>query len=158
MDFLWFFEEISSQASLETLSVTRECCLGHFWWKIFSSIFQLLFWTIFFAWFNQKYNNFHIICLHYHVVFTHNPPVYFKKHEIFNEIERNAWFKIGVGKLMKIFFMRNVPNNIPWLLKVFPVLPVTIFPRKTMNFSCLFMFSDHCRDFYSKRMYGGIAL
>ena len=54
MNFSWFFEEISSQASPETLSVTRECCLGHFWWKIFSSNFQLLFWVIIFAWFHQK--------------------------------------------------------------------------------------------------------
>ena len=42
--------------------------------------------------------------------------------------------------LMKIFFIRNVPNNIPWLLKVSPVMPETIFPRKTVkkhDFSCL---------------------
>ena len=35
-----------------------------------------------------------------------------KKHEIFNEIEQKTWFKIGVGKLMKIFYIRNAPNNI----------------------------------------------
>ena len=34
---------------------------------------------------------------------------------------------------MKIFFIRNVPNEIPWSLKVFPVMPVTILPRKTMK-------------------------
>ena len=34
---------------------------------------------------------------------------------------------------MKIFFMRNVPNNIPWSPKVFPVMSVTIFPRKPMK-------------------------
>ena len=41
---------------------------------------------------------------------------------------------------MKIFFIRNVPNNIPWSLKMFPVMSVTIFPRKTVKkrcFSCL---------------------
>ena len=37
-----------------------------------------------------------------------------KNHEIFNEIEQKTWFKIGVGKLMNIFFMSNVSNNIPW--------------------------------------------
>ena len=46
---------------------------------------------------------------------------------------QKLWFKIEVGKLMKIFFIRNVLNNIPWSLKVFPVMPVTIFPRKTMK-------------------------
>ena len=37
----------------------------------------------------------------------------------FDEIEQKIWFKLGVGKLMKIFFMRNVPNNISWSLGVF---------------------------------------
>ena len=58
----------------------------------------------------------------------------------FDEIMQKIWFKIGVGKLMKIFFMRNVPNNILWPLKVSPVMPETIFPRKTIKFhafSCL---------------------
>ena len=50
----WFFEEMSPEASPETLSVTRECCLRHFWWKIFSSFSQLLFWTVIFAWFHRK--------------------------------------------------------------------------------------------------------
>ena len=35
---------------------------------------------------------------------------------------------------MKVFFMRNVPNNIPWSLGVFAVTFEKIFPRKTMNF------------------------
>ena len=39
----------------------------------------------------------------------------------FDEIEQKIWFKLGVGKLMKIFFMRNVPNNISWSLGVFAV-------------------------------------
>ena len=41
---------------------------------------------------------------------------------------------------MKIFFIRNVPNNIPWSLKVFPVMSVTMFPRKPIKnhvFTCL---------------------
>ena len=33
--------------------------------------------------------------------------------EIFDEIMQKLWFKIGVGKSMKIFFIRNVPNIIP---------------------------------------------
>ena len=142
MKISWFFEEISSQASPATLSVTRECCLGHFSWKIFSSIFQLSFWTIFFAWFHQKSNDFHRFCLYYHAVAVHNHQVCFKKHEIFNEIEQKTWFKIGVGKLMKIFFMWNVPNNIPWPLKVSPVISETIFPRKPIKNACGFMFRD----------------
>ena len=51
---------------------------------------------------------------------------------------------------MKIFFMRNVPNNIPWSLKVFPVMPVTIFPRKPMKNSCFFLPVCHCGTPYSK--------
>ena len=58
MNFLWFFEEISSQTSPETLSATRECCLGHFSWKIFSSIFQLIFWIMFFAQFRWNFHAF----------------------------------------------------------------------------------------------------
>ena len=61
--------------------------------------------------------------------------------ECFDEIMQKIWFKIGVGKLMKIFFIRNVPNNIPWSLKIFPVMSVMIFPRKTIKkihvFPCL---------------------
>ena len=60
--------------------------------------------------------------------------------------------------MMKIFFIRNVPNNIPLSLKVFPVMPLAIFPRKTMIFSCVFMFSGYCRVPYSKCMQYGIAL
>ena len=48
----------------------------------------------------------------------------------FDEIMQKICFKIGVGKSMKIFFIRNVPNNIPWPLKVLPVMPVTMFPFK----------------------------
>ena len=70
--------------------------------------------------------------------------------EFFDEIMQKLWFKIGVGKLMKIFFIRNVPNNIPWSLKVFPVMPVTIFPRKTMKNSCFFLPVCHCGTLYSK--------
>ena len=55
--------------------------------------------------------------------------------EFFDKIMQKICFKIGVGKSMKIFFIRNVPNNIPWSLKVFSAMPVTIFPRKTMNIS-----------------------
>ena len=54
---------------------------------------------------------------------------------------------------MKIFFIRNVPNNIPWSLKMFPVMYVTIFPRKTMKNSCFFMYVDYCRASYSKCMH-----
>ena len=63
-----------------------------------------------------------------------------KKHEIFNQIEQKTWLKIGVGNLMKIFFIRNVPNNISWSLKEFSVMSVAIFPWKTIKkhvFSCL---------------------
>ena len=131
---------------------------GTFLIKIFSSIFQIIFWTIFLYDFIKKFNDFHRLCLHYHAVFVHNHQVWLKKHENFNEIEQNTWFKIGVGKSMKIFFMTNAPNNIPWPPKVSPVMFETIFPRKTMNFSCFFMFSDYCRVSYSKCMHCGIAL
>ena len=51
---------------------------------------------------------------------------------------------------MKIFFIRNVPNNIPWPLKVLPVMPVTIFPRKTMKNPCFFSPVCHCGTLHSK--------
>ena len=54
--------------------------------------------------------------------------------------------------MMKIFFIRNVSNNIPLSLKVFPVMPLALFPRKTMIFSCVFMLSGYCRVSYSKCM------
>ena len=49
-----FFEEIPSHSSPKTISVTREWCLVHFWWKIFPSNSQLLFWVIIFARFSWK--------------------------------------------------------------------------------------------------------
>ena len=142
MKFLWFFEEISSQTSPETLSVTSECCLGISNEKYFHQFSKSYFEQYFLYDFIKKPNDFHRFCLHCHAVFVHNHQVWFKKHENFNEIEQKIWFKIGVGKLMKIFFLRNVPNNIPWSLKAFPVMSATIFPRKTIKFSCFFMFVD----------------
>ena len=73
-----------------------------------------------------------------------------KSIDFFDEIIQKWWLKIGVGKLMKIFFIRNAPNTIPLSLKVFPVMTVMIFPRKTMNFSCLFSPDCHCGTSYSK--------
>ena len=73
----------------------------------------------------------------------------------FDEIMQKIWFKIGVGNLMKIFFIRNVPNNIPWSLKMFPVMPATIFPRKTMKNSRFFLYVDYCRASHSKCMHCG---
>ena len=46
----------------------------------------------------------------------------------FDEIMQKIWFKIGVGNSMKIFFIRNAPNTIPWSLKVFPGMTVMMFP------------------------------
>ena len=73
-----------------------------------------------------------------------------KKHEIFHQIEQKICFKIGVGKSMKIFFIRNVKNNIPWPLKVLPVMPVTIFPRKIMKKTCFLSPVCHCGTLHSK--------
>ena len=53
---------------------------------------------------------------------------------------------------MKIFFIRNAPNTIPLSLKVFPVMTVMVFPRKTMKNSRFFMYADYCRASYSKCM------
>ena len=61
--------------------------------------------------------------------------------EFLDDIMQNLWFKIGVGKLMKIFFIRNVPNNIPWSLKVFPVMTVMMFPFKNHEKIMLFLTS-----------------
>ena len=68
----------------------------------------------------------------------------------FDEIMQKLWLKIGVGNLMKIFFIRNAPNTIPLSLKVFPVMTVMVFPRKIMNFSCFFSPDCHCGTPYSK--------
>ena len=116
--------------------------------KYFHQFSNSYFESRFFLDFIKKYNDFHRFCMHYHAVFAHNHQVCFKKHANFNEIEQKTWFKIGVGKVMKIIFIRNVPNNIPWSLKVSPVTLETIFPRKAMIFSRFFMFCDYCRDFY----------
>ena len=58
MKNLRFFEELSSHTSLASLWVTRERCLVHFWWKIFSPKFQLIFWIMFFAQFRWKFHVF----------------------------------------------------------------------------------------------------
>ena len=76
----------------------------------------------------------------------------------FDEIMQKIWFKMRVGKLMKIFFMRNVSNNIPWPLKVSLVISETIFPRKTIKFSWFFTFADYCRASYRKCMHCSIHL
>ena len=68
----------------------------------------------------------------------------------FDEIMQKSQFQIGVGKSMKIFFIRNVSNIIPWPLNVVPVMPLTVFPRKNMKISCFFMLVDYCRDSYCK--------
>ena len=51
---------------------------------------------------------------------------------------------------MKIFFIRNVPDNIPWPQEVLPVMPGTPFPRNYMNLSCFFLPVCHCGTLYSK--------
>ena len=58
-----------------------------------------------------------------------------KKHDIFDEIKQKSWFKIGVGKLMKIFFMGFADNNISNHLRVSAVMSETIFPRKPIKIS-----------------------
>ena len=63
---------------------------------------------------------------------------------------QKLWLKIGVGNLMKIFFIRNAPNTIPLSLKVFPVMTVMVFPWKNMKFSCFFSPGCHCGTPYSK--------
>ena len=57
-------------------------------------------------------------CLHYHAILSHNGKFASKKHEKINEIEQKTRFKIGVGKVMKIFSIGNARNHIPWSLKV----------------------------------------
>ena len=58
----------------------------------------------------------------------------------FDEIRQKLLFKIGVGNLIKIFSIRNAPNNIPWSLKVSLLMPDAIFPPKTMIFSWFLCF------------------
>ena len=58
----------------------------------------------------------------------------------FNEIQQKIWFKIGVGNLTKIFFLRIAIWQLSWPLRVSAVTSETLFPRKTMKFSCFSMF------------------
>ena len=82
----------------------------------------------------------------------------YEKHWIFwwnhakNIVQNRSW------KIDEIFFIRNVANNIPWSLKVFPVMPVTIFPRTPIKNPCFFMFGDYCRDSNSKYTHHNTAL
>ena len=111
--------------------------------------FPTRIWTMFLLNFVEKSNDFRMFRLYYRAVFAHNHQVCFKKAW---KIQRNwakTWFKNGVGNLMKIFFMWNVPNNYSWSLRVSAVMFKTIFLRKTMKFSWFFMFVDYCRDSYS---------
>ena len=135
-----------------------ECCLGHFWWKIFSSKFRLLFWIMFLLNFVEIF-----------MLFWSKLDGYVRlQHGIADKTYENHWIfwwnhaknmvQIGVENLMKIFSIRNAPNNIPWSLKVFPVMSVTIFPRKTIKNSCFLMFVGYCRDSNSKCMHYSIAL
>jgi len=93
----WFFEEISSQTSLQTLFVIRNVVKWQFAWKIFSSNFQLLFWTLFLLNFVEKSNDFHRFSLYYHAVFAHNQQDCFKKPWNFqwnwakNMVQNRSW-------------------------------------------------------------------
>ena len=69
-----------------------------------------------------------------------------------NIVQNRSW------KIDENIFIRNVPNNIPWSLKMFPVMCVTIFPRKTVKNPCFFMFADYCRDSNSKYTHHSTAL
>ena len=158
MKFSWFFEEISSQASPQTLAVTKHICLGHFTWKIFSSNFQLRFWTIFLLNFVDFLMLFWSKLDGYVRTQHGSTSKTYKNHCIFQRNWAKIWFEIGVGILMKIFFMRNVPNKHVWSLRVSAVMFETIFPRKTMKFSCFFMFVDYCMDSYSNSMPWSSAL
>jgi hypothetical protein len=89
-------------------------------------------------------------CLHYHAILSHGVKFASKKHEKIDETEQKTWFKIGVGKVIKIFSIRNVMNDIPWSLKVLSNDTRGDIPSKTHDFSCFFILSDHCRDFYRK--------
>ena len=60
-----------------------------------------------------------------------------KKHENFNEIAENM-VENRSRKFDEKKIIRNVPNNIPWSLKMLPVMHATIFPRKTMKNSRFF--------------------
>ena len=90
----WFSHEIPPQASPKTLSVMREYYFRHFWWKIFSSFFQLIFWTIFFAQFRW---NFHDILKHSWHLFTTTSDKTYENHWIFwwnhskNMIQNMSW-------------------------------------------------------------------
>ena len=56
----------------------------------------------------------------------------------FDEIMQKIQFKIWVGKMTKIFFIRNAPNNIAWSLKVFPYYAcdeITLMYVKKIKFS-----------------------
>ena len=153
----WFFEGISSRTSPQTVPVTRKYCVGHFLWKKIHQFSNSYFEPYFLLDFIKNPMIFiGFICttmLYSHITIKFAS----KKHENFNEIEQKTWFKIRVGILMKIFSIRNVPNSIPWSLKVFPMTSVTVIPPKTMKISCFFKFVDNCRDCCSNSMHYSIS-
>ena len=73
-----------------------------------------------------------------------------KRHGFFNWMLLKICFETGVGKSTKMFFIRNVPDSIPWPLKVFPVMPVMKFPRKVMKCSCFFLSVCYCGSLHSE--------
>ena len=91
-------------------------------------------------------------------VVVHNCQLCLKKHENFTEIMQKIQFKIGVGKMMKIFFIRNAPNSIVWPLKVFPYYACGEITLMHVKKSSFFMFVDYYRDSNSKCMHYIIAL
>jgi hypothetical protein len=97
-------------------------------------------------------------CLHYHAILSHNGKFASKKHEKINEIEQKTRFKIGVGKVMKIFSIGNARNDIPWSLKVLSRDARGDIPLKNHDFFIFFILSVLCRDFYRKSTYCDITL
>ena len=61
-----------------------------------------------------------------------------------NIVQNRSW------KIDENIFHQKCPKQHSRSLKVLPVMPVTIFPRKTMKNSCFFLLVCHCGTLYSK--------
>ena len=144
---------------METLSVIRECCLVNFWWKIFSSFSQLIFWTIFFAQFRRKFH-----------AFSSKVDNYVRLHQLY--IRQNLWkildflmksckkysSKYELEKWWKYFSSEMHQTTLPGHWKCFHFMPVTRSHWSLWKKSSFFMFVDYYRDSNSKCMHCSIAL
>ncbi len=146
---------ISSQASMETLSVIRQCCLVHFWWKIFSSFFQLIFWTIFS---HDFVENFMFFQAKLTIMYDYIRQNLWKVLDFLMKSCKKYSSKYELEKWWKYFSSEMHQTTLPGHWKCFHFMPVTRSHWSLWKKSSFFMFVDYYRDSNSKCMHYIIAL